>query len=147
MRDVLVCLNAKNGKERWRVDFVARYQTPVPAFGFVCSPLVDGDFIYVQAAAAFVKLAKKSGKVLWRMLDYKSSANGTAVSSPIMATLAGTRQLIVQQPKVLAGVEPQSGEVLWTVSVPAFRTGNIITPTIHKNGVLTGAFGGRTLFV
>ena len=147
MRDVLVCLDAANGKERWRVDFVARYKTPVPPFGFVCSPLVDGDFVYVQAAAAFVKLDKKTGKVLWRVLSYKSTANGTAVSSPILATLAGKRQVIVQQPRVLAGVDPQTGDVLWTASVPAFRTGNIITPTVYKDCILTGAFGGRTQLV
>ena len=147
MRDVLVCLDAANGKERWRIDFVERYKTPIPPFGFVCSPLVDGNFVYVQAAAAFVKVEKKTGKVLWRVLPYKSTANGTAVSSPILANLAGRRQLVVQQPKLLAGVDPQSGKVLWSVSIPAFRTGNIITPTIFKDCVLTGAFGGRTQLV
>jgi hypothetical protein len=69
------------------------------------------------------------------------------VSSPILADLAGQRQLVVQQPKFLAGVDPQSGKVLWSVSVPAFRTGNIITPTIFKDCILTGAFGGRTQLV
>jgi len=147
MRDVLVCLEAASGKERWRVDFVARYETPVPPFGFVCSPLVDEDYVYVQAAAAFVKLEKRTGKILWRVLPYKSTANGTAVSSPIIATLAGKRQVLVQQPRVLAGVAPQSGDVLWSVPVPAFRTGNILTPTVYKDCVLTGAFGGRTLLV
>ncbi|HMF15901.1 MAG TPA: PQQ-binding-like beta-propeller repeat protein [Gemmataceae bacterium] len=147
MRDVLICLDAANGKERWRVGFVARYKTPVPPFGFVCSPLVDGDSVYVQAAAAFVKLDKKTGKILWRVLPYKSTANGTAVSSPILSTLAGKRQVIVQQPRVLAGVDPQTGDILWTASVPAFRTGNIITPTLYKDCILTGAFGGRTQFV
>jgi outer membrane protein assembly factor BamB len=147
MRDVLVCLDAVSGKERWRVDFVARYKTPIPAFGFVCSPLVDGDFLYVQAAAAFVKLDKNTGKVLWRVLPYKSTANGTAVSSPILVTLAGKRQVIVQQPKVMAGVDPETGAVLWSTSVPAFRTGNIITPTVYKDCILTGAFGGRTQLV
>ncbi len=39
MRDVLVCLDAKTGKERWRVDFVKDFKAPLPDFGFVCSPL------------------------------------------------------------------------------------------------------------
>jgi outer membrane protein assembly factor BamB len=144
IRDVLVCLNAADGRERWRVDFVARYQTPVPPFGAVCSPLVDGAFVYVQAAAALVKLEKKTGKVLWRVLPYESSANGTAVSSPVLAELAGRRQLLVQHPKKLCGVDPDSGQVYWEVEVPGFRTANISTPTTYKDGVLTSAFGGRT---
>ena len=144
LRDVLVCLNTADGKERWRVDFVERYRTPVPPYGATCSPLVDGDAVYVQAAAAFLKLDKKTGKVLWRVLPYKSSPNGTAVSSPMLATLAGKRQLVVQQPKKLAGVDPDSGEVLWSAAVPAFRAINIITPTITGDRILTSAFGGRT---
>jgi outer membrane protein assembly factor BamB len=145
MRDVLVCLDVATGKERWRVDFVDRYQTPVPPYGFVCSPLVDGDYVYVQAAAGLCKLDKHRGKVLWRVLTYKSTPNGTAVSSPILATVAGKRQLLVQHPRMLAGVDPQNGELLWSAEVPAFRNINIITPTLHNDDVLTSAFGGRTI--
>lgn len=47
MRDVLVCLDSRTGQERWRVDFVERYKSPLPAFGFACSPLVVGDHLYV----------------------------------------------------------------------------------------------------
>jgi outer membrane protein assembly factor BamB len=46
IRDVLVSLDAGSGKERWRVDFVGRYQTPVPPYGCACSPLGDGDAVY-----------------------------------------------------------------------------------------------------
>jgi outer membrane protein assembly factor BamB len=144
MRDVLVCLDGATGKERWRVDFVARYKTPVPPFGATCSPLVEGDAVYLQAAAAVVKLDRKTGKVLWRVLPYESTANGTAVSSPVLATLAGRRQLLVQQPRKLAALDPDSGAVLWQEEVPAFRTGNIVTPTVFKDSVLTSAYGGRT---
>jgi outer membrane protein assembly factor BamB len=146
MRDVLVCLDAANGKERWRVDFMARYKTPVPPYGCACSPLVDGDALYIQAAAAFVKLQKKTGKVLWRVLPYESNSNNTAVSSPMVATLAGKRQVVVQQPRLLAGVDPDSGETLWSADVPAFRGFNIITPTLYRDGVLTSAFGARTVY-
>ena len=62
MRDVLVSLNAKTGEEQWRVDFVEQLKTPLPAFGFASSPLLDGDFLYVQAGASFIKLDKKTGK-------------------------------------------------------------------------------------
>jgi outer membrane protein assembly factor BamB len=144
MRDVLVCLDAATGKERWRVDFVERYKTPLPPYGFACSPLVDGDAVYVQAAAALVKLDRRTGRVLWRVLPYKSSPNRTAVSSPVLATLAGRRQLLAQHPKQLVGVDPQSGDVLWSAQVPAFRSINIVTPTVYKDGVLTSALGGRT---
>ena len=37
----LVCLDANTGKEHWRIDFMNQFKSPLPAFGFVCSPLVD----------------------------------------------------------------------------------------------------------
>ena len=83
MRDVLVCLDAASGKERWKVDFVEKFGTALPAFGFVCSPLVDDKAVYVQAAAAFVKLDKKTGEVLWRTLQDAGGMNGSAFSSPV----------------------------------------------------------------
>ena len=68
MRDVLVCLDAKSGKVQWKFDFVKEFKTPVPSFGFVSSPLVDGNFVYVQAGGGLVKLDKTNGKVVWRSL-------------------------------------------------------------------------------
>ena len=50
------------------MDFVEQFKAPLPDFGFVCSPLVVGDFVYVQAGAGFCKLDKQTGKVLWRVL-------------------------------------------------------------------------------
>ncbi len=52
MRDVLVCLDAGNGNEVWRKDLAKELGTPLPDFGFVCSPLVDGEAVYVQAGGA-----------------------------------------------------------------------------------------------
>ena len=71
MRDVLVCLDARDGKEVWRKDFVKEFKTPLPDFGFVCSPLMDGDAVYVQAAAGFVRLNKRTGDVDRRTLADK----------------------------------------------------------------------------
>ncbi len=62
MRDVLVCLDATSGHEMWRVDFVERFNTPLPTFGFASSPMVVGEHVYVQAGGAFVKLNKRNGK-------------------------------------------------------------------------------------
>jgi len=62
IRDVLVKLDSKTGREHWRVDFVERFKSPLPAFGFVCSPMIDDTGVYVQAGGGFVKLDKKRRK-------------------------------------------------------------------------------------
>jgi len=144
MRDVLVCFDAKTGDERWRVDFVKDFKTPLPAFGFVCSPLVDGDAVYVQAGAAVLKLNKQSGKVVWRALEDAGGMNGSAFSSPTIGTLGGVRQLLVQTREKLAGIDLDSGDVLWTEVVPSFRGMNILTPTVYGESVFTSSYQNKS---
>jgi len=144
MRDVLVCLDAETGQEQWRLDFVQQLNSKLPDFGFVSSPLVVGEHLYVQAGGGFVKLNKRTGEVVWQTLSDGGGMYGSAFSSPTLATIAGGEQLLVQTRSKLAGVNPASGEVLWSQEIPAFRGMNILTPTVHQDNVLTSSYGGRT---
>ena len=147
MRDVLLCLDARNGKEIWRVDFVKQLKTPLPNFGFVCSPLVVDDAVYVQAAASFVKLDKKTGKILWRALVDEGGMNGSAFSSPVVTKIAGKRQLVVQTRTKLAGVDIENGKTLWEKQIPAFRGMNILTPSIIDDSIFTSTYGGTSMLL
>jgi outer membrane protein assembly factor BamB len=142
MRDLLVALDAKSGSERWRVDFVERFQSPVPSFGCVSSPLVVGDAIYLQAGAGVCRLDKTTGKTVWRAMEDAGGMNGSAFSSPFLATIHGRPQLIVQSREKLAGLNPESGAVLWSTAVEAFRGMNILSPTVIDNRLFTSTYGG-----
>ena len=144
MCDVLVCLDAQTGKERWRFDFVKELKSPLPDFGFVSSPLVDGDFVYVQAGAGFAKLNQRTGELVWTTLPDQGGMWGSVFSSPVFAELAGRRQLLVQTRTRLAGVDPAEGRVLWEQPVEAFRGMNILTPLAHQDIVYTSTYGGKT---
>jgi outer membrane protein assembly factor BamB len=144
MRDVLVCLEAKTGKEQWRVDFVATFKSELPAFGCVCSPLLDGDALYVQAGASVVKLNKKTGEILWRGIQDDGGMNGSAFSSPIIAELAGKRQLVVQTRDRLVGADLATGALLWEQKVPAFRGMNILTPVVIGDAVFTSSYQNKS---
>ena len=145
MRDVLHSLDAETGKVNWKVDFTERYKTPLPAFGTVCSPLVDGDDLYVQAGAGFVKLNKNSGDSLWHSLKDKGGMFGSAFSSPVIEEINGNRQVIVQSRTNLTGVNPKSGKEIWSKPIKAFRGMNILTPTITDNTIFTSSYGGKSL--
>ena len=147
MRDVLVCLDTQTGSEHWRVDFVEDLGTSLPSFGFASSPLVTEDGLYVQAGASLAKLDKESGKVLWRTLKDGGGMSGSAFSSPVMATLLGQRQVVVQTRTSLAGVEPTDGDVLWSLDIPAFRGMNILTPSVSDDTVFTSSYGGKSLML
>lgn len=133
MRDVLVSLDAGSGDENWRVDFVERFKSPLPAFGFVCSPLVTADAVYVQAGAGLVKVDKRTGDTRWRSLVDEGGMWGSAFSSPFLTEIAGHQQLLVQTRNRLVGVDPDSGAELWTRDIEAFRGMNILTPTVYDD--------------
>lgn len=145
MRDVMVCLNAATGAEIWRLDFPAALHSPLPGFGLVCSPLVAGDHVFVQAGAAVVKLDKRNGKVLWRVLQDGGGMWGSAFSSPVLTPLAGRQQLLVQTREKLAGLDPEDGKELWSQNIPAFRGMNILTPVVAGDIVFTSTYGGKTV--
>ncbi len=144
MQDLLVCLDIENGDVVWQVDFMEKFETPLPAFGFVCSPLIDGDVVYVQAGGGVCKLDKFTGEVIWRVLDDGGGMNGSAFSSPTIVTLEETRQLAVQTRTSLVGVDLESGGTLWTTEVPTFRGMNILTPTLVGDSMFTSSYGGGT---
>lgn len=147
MNELLVSLDAGTGAERWRVDLPARFGTKIPDFGYVSSPLVDGEHLFVQAANSLIKLDKMTGETVWRVLDFDGSIMSSgAFSSPVVAEIGGRRQLVVQTRQVLHGVDPETGELLWSQPVPNFRGMNILTPTVHGDGVLTSGYRQRTFF-
>jgi outer membrane protein assembly factor BamB len=145
MKDVLVCLDVESGKEIWRRDFMEELGTPVPAFGFVSSPLPDGDALYIQAAGGVMKISQETGKTLWHEWKDGGGMSGSAFSSPVIAVLAGKRQLVVQAREKLGGLDLETGKVLWEQPVTAFRGMNILTPTVFNDGVFTTSYGGKGL--
>jgi outer membrane protein assembly factor BamB len=135
---------AERGNLEWKRDFVADLRTPLPAFGFVSSPLVDSGAVYVQAGASAIKLDAATGATSWRALEDGGGMNGSAFSSPILAVLSGRAQLLVQGRESLSGLDPASGSVLWSRPIPAFRGMNILTPLPLGDGVFTSSYQNKS---
>lgn len=145
IKDLLVALDGETGNEIWRLDLMKEFASPSPDFGCVCSPLVDDTGVYVQAGGSFVKVDKKTGKVLWRALKDGGGTMGSTFSSPVFARIAGTDQVVVQTRTKLAGVDRETGKELWAKVIPSFRGMNILTPVpVGEDGVFTSTYGGNT---
>ena len=142
IRDVIVCLDAATGKTVWSYDCPGEMKTPVPAFGFVCSPLVQGDHVNVQAGGSLLKLDKKTGEKVWLSLADGGGMN-SAFSSPVIETIHGEEQLLALTRTELCGVRPESGDVLWRRPVKSFRGMNILTPVLYGDAVFTAPYGGE----
>ncbi len=141
IRDHLVCLNDASGERLWEIDLPASMQSKLPDFGCVCSPLIDGDSVYMQAASGLLKLDMATGNTLWHVL--KANDSDSAFSSPIMAELHGVRQLLVQTRERLVGISLSDGSTLWEKQIEAFRGMNILTPTVIGNQIFTSSYGGK----
>lgn len=146
MLDVLVALDVETGESRWRADFPAQEDTPRPQFGFVSSPMLDEDSIYVQVGTGLRRIRKSDGKTLWMALEDERAMFGSAFSSPTRAKIGGIDQILVQTRMMLAGVRPDSGAILWSTPVMAFRGMNILTPTPIGDHVFTATYGGGTRY-
>lgn len=111
-RGTLAALDRVTGSPEWTVDLVETYGARIPQWGVAASPLVDGDRLIVQAGGkdgrSVVALDKATGKTVWTALDDKPG-----YAAPIVATLAGRRQLLVFTGEALVGLDPENGRALW----------------------------------
>lgn len=144
MLDVLVALDTTNGKEHWRIDFKEKFGTPNPTFGFVSSPLIHDDAIYVQAGGGFIKIDKQTGNIVWRSANDGGGMMGSAFSSPIIATLHGRTMALVQTRLEIKGIDIETGDELWSEPIEAFQGMNILSPTVYKDQIFTSAHTGRS---
>ncbi|MFM8250140.1 MAG: PQQ-binding-like beta-propeller repeat protein [Planctomycetota bacterium] len=147
IKDLLVAIDGKSGQVKWKIDFPQELKSSLPTFGFVSSPLVVGDALFVQAGGGCVRVDKATGKVIWQSLKDGGGMMGSAFSSPFLATIAGREQLLVQTRERLAGVDPQSGTELWSREIPAFRGMNILTPTVYNGNIFTSSYGGKSFMI
>jgi outer membrane protein assembly factor BamB len=143
----MVCLDAAQGKELWRKDFIKDFGGKRPQWGFSESPLIDGDKVVVTPGGmegSIVALNKKTGAVIWRSKGFTDSPH---YSSLIVAQIEGVRQYIQLTADSVVGVAAADGKVLWR----AARKGRVaVIPTpIYSDGYVyvTSAYGvGCNLF-
>ena len=137
---VLSCLDAATGKVVWRnEEFKA-----VPMFFAALSPIVvDGMCIAhlggkgAGTVAAF-DLATGSPKWKW-------TGEGPAYGSPVLMTVDGTKQLVLQGEKDVLGIAVADGKLLWQVAAATQgRVFNSATPIVDGQTVIYTGQGAGT---
>jgi hypothetical protein len=123
-----------DGKQLWRADVGALSHN----WGTGGSLVLDGDLLLVNAAVesdSFIALDKRSGAEVWRVKRLISSW-----STPVAVELPdGGRELIVSIKSRLLGLDPATGERLWSCQTKqAFAS-----PSPIVQGGRIYAFGGK----
>jgi outer membrane protein assembly factor BamB len=138
---VLSCIDAATGKEVWRKD---EFPKVVPQFFTGMSPIiVDGMCIAHVGGkdnGAVIAFDLASGNQKW-----KWAGDGPAYASPVLMTVEGTKQIIVQTEKNIVGVAVADGKLLWQVSAPPQgRFYNCATPIVDGQTVFYTGQGQGT---
>jgi outer membrane protein assembly factor BamB len=109
---ILVCLDLETGRALWRRDVGVDTDSPVPEWGRSSSPLVVDDLVIISAGGSrgrsLVAYHRDTGELAWQGGDDIAS-----YSSPILATLAGTRQIVVMNHASVAAHDPATGAIVW----------------------------------
>ena len=141
----LICLDAVDGKVLWQKNLAQDYQAKVPAWGFSTQPLVEGSRLYAVIGGqghAVVAFDAATGRELWRAL----SSREPGYSAPVIRTINGKRQLVVRHADGLAGLTPETGEVLWSATFPTKVGMAICTPAVFEDRIcISGQWEGTAM--
>jgi outer membrane protein assembly factor BamB len=113
---------------------------PVPLFGYTGSLLPVDELLVCsvggQRGGTIMAFDRATGKEVWRALD-----ENVSYSSPVIADLAGVRQIVVMTGPRVVGLEPRSGKLLWSYPFQLQYDESISTPVVTDNLVIVGGTG------
>jgi outer membrane protein assembly factor BamB len=138
----LLCLEAANGKIRWRKSLPNDLDGKVMSgWKYSESPLVDDNRLICTPGGpetAMVALDRRTGKLLWKCAlppIGEKGADGAAYSSAVVAEIRGVRQYVQMLGRGAVGVEAATGKFLWGYNRIACNVANITTPVVRGNYV------------
>lgn len=128
------CLNAATGTVVWSHDLLKEFDVANQEYGVSFSPLIEGNLVVTMPGGTNGKSVAafdcKDGRLIWSTGDERAG-----YSSPIAATLAGRRQLVVLTAEAVHGLAPEDGKPFWRFPWPSFKDCNVATPIAVGNYV------------
>lgn len=147
---ILSCLDGATGKLLWSKNILEDNGAPNVQWGKSGSPLVTGNLVIVSAGGAdgrsLVAYDKLSGECVW-----SGGSELSAYASPVEATLAGVRQILIVNETHVAGHDAETGKLLWEFSWPGQSNGaaNTSQPVVLSDNrvFISKGYGvGATVF-
>jgi outer membrane protein assembly factor BamB len=108
---LLTCFDVSSGKQVWQVDTAEKYKPGKLYFGASCSPLIDGNKLFMNIGGkgtSLIAFNKDDGSEMWRSLD-----DNPSYSSPILFGEGANRQLVFLTQAGLVSVHPDDGKLHW----------------------------------
>lgn len=111
----LRCFDAKTGKLNWSKNILRDNGADNLQWGMSGAPLIVDDKVVVlpggRSGKSVVAYNKLTGAPVWKSLN-----DTQAYVSPMLVTLAGRRQILVETANRVVGLAPEDGSLLWETS-------------------------------
>ena len=137
---ILNCLDAATGNKRWSRNIASDSGAEVPMWGFSSSPLVLDGVVIVFAGGQSEKnllgYNAGTGELAWT-----AAAGHQSYSSPQLASIDGTEQILITTDLQLAAIDPKTGTILWTYPVNSKMVQPAIQPHPIGDAELLCSFG------
>ncbi|HEY5908425.1 MAG TPA: PQQ-binding-like beta-propeller repeat protein, partial [Vicinamibacteria bacterium] len=132
---ILSAFDAGSGRVLWRKEFGGQFKETSPLYGSAMSPVVDQGRLIAHVggsgSGALTAFDPTTGNVLWAW-----KGDGPGYSSPVVAELAGLRQVVTFSETHLVGVSADKGELLWKLPFTTSWVQNAITPIVSGDLVI-----------
>ena len=142
MTNIVTAFDAATGKQLWQKPATKAQ----PQYHTAMSPVVDGNLVIVHVGgpgdAALSAFEVDTGNLRWAW-----TGDSPAYGSPIVADLAGTRQVVTFTHRYLVGLAAATGELLWRrpFKTPSDTTSQ--TPILFRDTIIqAGRDNGITAF-
>src|SRR5688500_10654189 len=136
MSGILSAFDAATGKQIWQKPA----QAVEPLYHTAMSPLVDRGLVILHVGGhgngQLTAFDVNTGAAKWSW-----NGDGPAYGSPIVAELAGVRQIITFTQDNLVGVSAATGELLWRRLFSVRATRNAVTPVLYGETVIVSGLG------
>jgi outer membrane protein assembly factor BamB len=147
-RGELKCLALADGRVVWRTNFVKDLGATfigekgsaegASRHGFNAPPLMDGDRLIAlvggKPGAAVVCFDKRTGNVVW-----KAREGTPAYSAPVIAQIAGVRQLVAFMADGVMSLDPADGRLLWRLPIKTAFGRHVMAPVVVGDMVVVSS--------
>ena len=141
MTGVVTAWDAATGKQAWQHPGDVKNMPMFTSHAF--SPLVDRGLVIFHlggnAGGALTAFDINTGAEKWSW-----KGDGPGYGSPVIADIAGTRQIVAITQKTLVSVDAATGAVLWERPWVSPNLTNSITPVVYGQTVIVSGNGDPT---
>jgi len=129
------CLDAATGTVAWKLNVLTATNAKKPTWGVGSSPLILGNYLFLNAGSMGTALDKRTGRILW-----KSRGTATAgYSTPVPYRTGNTTALAMFSQKAVIGVNAASGALLWQFPWKTSYDINAADPVVNGQDIFVSS--------